>query len=127
MVFSYATLNAEAARHMGVCLVQAIHKLPLAARMAQEPFSVTEHSQHGHTWVHGGPPACGGVLPTCKQAIQAHDAEEKVVQVESLYAVTNCMRVCPQKVGGHGLERLKGVPVLLQSRSRFSHRVLCHY
>ena len=34
--------------------------------------------------------------------------------MEGLYAVANCMRVRSEKVGGHCLERLKGVPILLR-------------
>ena len=83
--------------------------------MAQN--STAQPIQYGQTWVHSGPSACGRVLPTCEKAIQAHNAEEEVIQVEGLYAVADCMRVRPQEVGGHGLERLKGVPVLLHSCS----------
>ena len=59
---------------------------------------MTKSKSWAHTWIHCGAPVRGGVLPAGKEAAQAHNTEEQVVQVERLNAGAYCMRICPKKV-----------------------------
>ena len=54
-----------------------------------------------------------GVAAAREQALQAHDAEQQVVQPEGLDALADGGRVRAQEVGAHRLQRLEDLPVLL--------------
>ncbi len=101
------------AQHLRFWPASHAYKHPLAVQKGQWQSLTTSQSHRGHTWVQSGSPACAGVLPAGKQAIEPYNAEQKVIQVECLYAVANCMCVRSQEVGGHCFERLEGIPILL--------------
>ena len=51
-----------------------------------------------------------------KEAVQAHDAEQEVVQMEGLYTVADGMCIGPKEISRHSLQGLKDVSIVLQSR-----------
>ena len=61
-----------------------------------------------------------GVPAARKQALQAHDAEQQVVQPEGLDALADGVRLRAQEERAHRLQRLEDLPVLLRPCRRWS-------